>query len=93
MQDQTRLSGVVLLGRHDDGLVTAEVTALADEREQTTGRAEPPPPVGVQGLPELALDELGFRDSILGLEGRVSGLRTRKARRPLRPWPRLLPAS
>jgi hypothetical protein len=61
MQDQTRLSGVVLLGRHDYRLVTAEVAAFADEREQAPGRAEPAPPVGVQGLPELAVDELGFR--------------------------------
>jgi hypothetical protein len=61
MQDQTRLSGVVLLGRRDHGLVTPEVAALADEREQAAGRAEPPPPVGVQGLAELAVDELGFR--------------------------------
>jgi hypothetical protein len=41
--------------------VTAEVAALADEREQAAGRAEPAPPVGVQGLAELAVDELGFR--------------------------------
>ena len=61
MQDQTRLSGVVLLGRHDHSLVTAEVAALADKREQAAGRAEPAPPVGVQGLAELAVDELGFR--------------------------------
>jgi hypothetical protein len=41
--------------------VTAEVAALADEREQAAGRAESAPPVGVQGLAELAVDELEFR--------------------------------
>jgi hypothetical protein len=37
MQDQAGLLSVVLLGRHQHRLVAAELTALTDEREQTTG--------------------------------------------------------
>jgi hypothetical protein len=61
MQDQTGLLSVVLLGRHEHRPVATELTALADEREQTTGRAEPPASVSVQCLPQLAMDSVGFR--------------------------------
>ena len=60
MQDEARLS-VVLLRRHQHRLVAAQLAALADEREQTTGRAEPPAAVGVEGLPQLAMNGVGFR--------------------------------
>jgi hypothetical protein len=61
MQDQTGLLGVVLLGRHEHRLVAAQLTALANECEETTGRAEPPAPVSVECLPQLAMDGVGFR--------------------------------
>jgi hypothetical protein len=61
MQDQTGLLSVVLLGRHEHRLVATQLTALAHEREQTAGRAEPPAPVRVECLPQLAMDRVGFR--------------------------------
>ena len=61
MQDEARLS-VVLLRRHQHRLVAAQLAALADEREQTTGRAESSASVGVEGLPQLAMNGVGFRN-------------------------------
>ena len=68
MQDEARLS-VVLLRRHQHRLVAAQLAALADEREQTTGRAESSASVGVEGLPQLAMHDVAFRGSVLYLEG------------------------
>jgi len=62
VQNQAGLLSVVLLGGHDHCLVAAQIAALAHEREQTAGRAEPPASVGVEGLPQLAMNGVGFRD-------------------------------
>ena len=64
MQDEARLFGVVLLRRHQHRLVAAQLAALADEREQTTGRAESSASVGVEGLPQLAMHDVAFRGSV-----------------------------
>src|SRR5438094_4200398 len=69
MQDQPGLLSVVLLGRHEYGLMAAQLTALAHEREQTAGRAEPSASIGVQGLPQLAMHDVAFRGAVLNLEG------------------------
>jgi hypothetical protein len=61
MQDQTGLLSVVLLGCHQHRPVATELAALANEREQATGRAEPPAPVSVECLPQLAMDGVRFR--------------------------------
>src|SRR2546430_6810336 len=88
MQDQTGLFGVVLLGRHEHCPVAGQLTALADEREQTTGRAEPAASIGVESLPQLAMHDLSFRGTVLSLEGRGDPYRrTQKTRGWLRaPW-------
>src|SRR5438309_2560703 len=59
--NQAGLLSVVLLGGHDHCLVAAQISAFAHEREQTAGRAEPPAAVGVEGLPQLAMNGVGFR--------------------------------
>ena len=69
MQHEARLLSVVLLRRHHYRLVAAQLAALADEREQTTGRAESSASVGVEGLPQLAMHDVAFRGSVLYLEG------------------------
>ena len=69
MQDQPGLLSVVLLGRHEYGLMAAQLTALAHEREQAAGRAEPSASIGVQGLPQLAMHDVAFRGAVLNLEG------------------------
>ena len=61
VQNQAGLLSVVLLGGHDHCLVAAQISAFAHEREQTAGRAEPPAAVGVEGLPQLAMNGVGFR--------------------------------
>jgi hypothetical protein len=42
-------------------LVTTQLAALAHEREQTTGRAEPPASVSVECLPQLTMNGVGLR--------------------------------
>ena len=85
MQDEARLFGVVLLRRHQHRLVAAQLAALADEREQTTGRAESSASVGVEGLPQLAMHDVAFRGSVLYLEGQGDHRRTPEVARRLRP--------
>lgn len=81
MQDQRRPVRVVLLGGHEHGLVARQLTALADEREQTTRRAESAASVGVESLAQLAMHDLAFRGSVLSLEG--AGDPSGERRRPL----------
>lgn len=51
MDDRRGQEGVVLVGRQDDGAVTVDLTALAEQRQDAVGGSEPSPAVCVHPLP------------------------------------------